>query len=147
MPSTPPKPLWKKALFHSGGATLAHLAPQLETWAKAQLNEEGLTGALIVARALSAPLERIVDNAGQNGAIIVEKIKTHEFDVGYDALANKFVNMFDAGIVDPAKVTRSALQNAASIAAITLTTECIVAETSYPKKDISAGAIATQFDY
>lgn len=137
----------EEGIVPGGGATLAHLAPQLETWAKAQLNEEGLTGALIVARALSAPLERIVDNAGQNGAIIVEKIKTHEFDVGYDALANKFVNMFDAGIVDPAKVTRSALQNAASIAAITLTTECIVAETSYPKKDISAGAIATQFDY
>ena len=124
----------EEGIIPGGGATLAHLAPQLETWAKAQLNEEELTGALIVARALSAPLQRIVDNAGQNGDIIVEKIKAHAFDVGYDALANKFVNMFAAGIVDPAKVTRSALQNAASIAAITLTTECIVAETSHPKE-------------
>ncbi|MGB7247867.1 MAG: chaperonin GroEL [Phormidesmis sp.] len=137
----------EEGIVPGGGATLAHLAPQLETWAKAQLNEEELTGALIVARALSAPLQRIADNAGQNGAIIVEKIKDHEFNVGYDALANKFVNMFEAGIVDPAKVTRSALQNASSIAAITLTTECIVAETSNSKKSVSASTGDAQFDY
>lgn len=137
----------EEGIVPGGGATLAHLAPQLETWAKLQLNEEELTGALIVARALSAPLQRIVDNAGQNGAIIAEKIKTHEFDVGYDALANKFVNMFDAGIVDPAKVTRSALQNAASIAAITLTTECIVAETSNSKENVSANTREAQLEY
>ena len=137
----------EEGIVPGGGATLAHLAPQLETWARAQLNEEELTGALIVARALSAPLQRIVDNAGQNGAIIVEKIKAHEFDVGYDALANKFVNMFDAGIVDPAKVTRSALQNAASIAAITLTTECIVAETSNSKENVSADTREAQLKY
>ena len=137
----------EEGIVPGGGATLAHLAPLLETWAKAQLNEEELTGALIVARALSAPLQRIADNAGQNGAIIVEKIKDHEFNVGYDALADEFVNMFDAGIVDPAKVTRSALQNASSIAAITLTTECIVAETSNLKESVSAGTGGTQFDY
>lgn len=137
----------EEGIVPGGGATLAHLAPQLETWARAQLNEEELTGALIVARALSAPLQRIVDNAGQNGAIIVEKIKAHEFDVGYDALANKFVNMFDAGIIDPAKVTRSALQNAASIAAITLTTECIVAETSNSKENVSADTREARLEY
>ncbi len=137
----------EEGIVPGGGATLAHLAPQLETWAKAKLNEEELIGALIVARALSSPLQRIVDNGGENGAIIVEKIKEHEFDVGYDALAHRFVNMLDAGIIDPAKVTRSALQNAASIAAITLTTECIVTEKSNPKENASAGMRETSIDY
>lgn len=118
----------EEGIVPGGGTTLAHLAPQLETWAAAQLNDEERVGAMIVAHALYAPIRRIAENAGQNGALIVEQIKAQPFDVGYDALENKFVNMIEAGIIDPAKVTRSALQNAASIAAMALTTECIVAE-------------------
>ena len=130
-----------------GGTTLAHLAPQLEAWAQDSLDEEELTGALIVARALYAPIQRIADNAGHNGAVIAERVNEQAFDVGYDAIANQFVNMFDAGIVDPAKVTRSALQNAASIAAMTLTTECIVAEMPESKDRSPVGVGGRQFDY
>lgn len=137
----------EEGIVPGGGTTLAHLAPQLETWAREQLDAEELTGALIVARALYAPIRRIADNAGHNGAVIAERAKEQEFDVGYDAMANQFVNMFDTGIVDPAKVTRSALQNAASIAAMILTTECIVAEKPDSKEGIPAGMGAGQFDY
>lgn len=137
----------EEGIVPGGGTTLAHIAPQLEAWAKEQLSEEERTGALIVARALYAPLRRIVDNAGQSGAIIAERLKEHEFDVGYDAVENKFADLFQAGIVDPAKVTRSALQNAASIAAITLTTECIVAEKSPSKEKTYSGGEGSQFDY
>lgn len=115
--------------------------------AREHLGDEELTGAVIVARALYAPIRRIAENAGQNGAVIAEHIKEQAFNVGYDAIANKFVNMFDAGIVDPAKVTRSGLQNAASIAAMTLTTECIVADKPEPKEKALIGVGAGQFDY
>ncbi|MCS6792148.1 MAG: chaperonin GroEL, partial [Oscillatoriaceae bacterium SKYG93] len=140
----------EEGIVPGGGTTLAHLAPQLEEWARANLKNEELTGALIVARALYAPLKRIVDNAGQNGAIIAERVKEKEFDVGYDAAKGEFVNMFEAGIVDPAKVTRSALQNAASIASMVLTTECIVVDKPEPKENTAAGASSMgggDFDY
>jgi chaperonin GroEL len=128
----------EEGIVPGGGTTLAHLAPELEVWAQANLKDEELTGALIVTRALSAPLKRIAENAGQNGAIIAERVKEKPFNVGYNAATNEFVDMFEAGIVDPAKVTRSALQNAASIAAMVLTTECIVVDK--PEKDgASAG--------
>ncbi len=137
----------EEGIVPGGGTTLAHLAPQLETWAQDHLKAEELTGALIVARALYAPIRRIAENAGQNGAVIAEHIKEQDFNVGYDAIANQFVNLFEAGIVDPAKVTRSGLQNAASIAAMTLTTECIVAEKPESNEPILAGAGDSQFNY
>ncbi|AFY91560.1 chaperonin GroEL [Chamaesiphon minutus] len=129
----------EEGIVPGGGTILAHLSPELETWATANLKDEELTGALIVTRALSAPLKRIAENAGQNGAIIAERVKEKSFDVGYNAATNEFVDMFEAGIVDPAKVTRSALQNAASIAAMILTTECIIVDKPEPK-DGGAGA-------
>lgn len=137
----------EEGIVPGGGTTLAHLSPQLEEWANANLTGELLTGALIVARALASPLKRIAENAGENGAVIAERVKEKEFDVGYDAANNQFVNMFDAGIVDPAKVTRSALQNAASIAGMVLTTECIVVDKPEPKEGAPAGAGAGDFDY
>ena len=112
---------------------LAHLAPQLEAWAHSNLTSEELTGALIVGRALTAPLKRIAENAGQNGAVIAERVKEKDFNVGYDAATGEFADMFEVGVVDPAKVTRSGLQNAASIAGMILTTECIVVDK--PEKD------------
>jgi chaperonin GroEL len=141
----------EEGIVPGGGTTLAHLAPQLEEWANGNLKGEELTGALIVARALPAPLKRIAENAGQNGAVIAERVKEKAFDVGYDAAEGQFINMFDAGIVDPAKVTRSALQNAASIAGMVLTTECIVVDKPEPKDNAPAGAGAGMgggdFDY
>ncbi len=127
----------EEGIVPGGGTTLAHLAPELEVWANANLKDEELTGALIVSRAVSAPLKRIAENAGQNGAVVAERVKEKPFDVGYDAANNVYVNLFEIGVVDPAKVTRSALQNAASIAGMVLTTECIVVDK--PEKDKPAG--------
>jgi chaperonin GroEL len=136
----------EEGIVPGGGTTLAHLAPQLEAWATETLKNEELTGAMLVSRALLAPLKRIAENAGQNGAVIAERVKEKDFNVGYNAATNEFVDMFDAGVVDPAKVTRSALQNAASIAGMVLTTECIVVDK--PEKDkAAAGAGGGDFDY
>ncbi len=92
------------------------------------LTGDELTGVRIVERALEEPIKQICANAGKEGALILEQVRTMKAGGGYDALRNQFVDMFEAGIVDPAKVTRSALQNAASIAAMVLTTEAIVTE-------------------
>jgi chaperonin GroEL len=136
----------EEGIVPGGGTTLAHLAPELETWANNNLSSEALTGALIVARALTAPLKRIAENAGQNGAVIAERVKEKDFNVGFNAANNEFVDMFEAGIVDPAKVTRSALQNAASIAGMVLTTECIVVDK--PEKEKAPAAPGGgDFDY
>jgi len=141
----------EEGIVPGGGTTLAHLAPELESWASSNLSGEELIGAQIVARALTAPLKRIAENAGQNGAVIAERVKEKEFNVGYNAATGEFVDMLAAGIVDPAKVTRSALQNAASIAAMVLTTECIVVDKPEPKDGAAAGAGAGggmgDFDY
>ena len=130
----------EEGIVPGGGTTLAHLAPVLEKWANENLKAEELTGALIVSRALLAPLKRIAENAGQNGAVIAERVKEKDMNTGFNAATNEFVDMFEAGIVDPAKVTRSALQNAASIAGMVLTTECIVVDKPEPKEGAPAGA-------
>jgi chaperonin GroEL len=137
----------EEGIVPGGGTTLAHLAPELESWAKANLSNEELTGALIVSRALTAPLMRIAENAGVNGAVIADQVKDKAFDVGYDAAQGTYSNMIEAGIVDPAKVTRSALQNAASIAGMVLTTECIVVDKPEPKDKAPAAPGGGDFDY
>jgi chaperonin GroEL len=85
-------------------------------------------GLRILRRALEAPLRRIADNAGVHGEVVVEKVKTLDDGHGYDALSGEYVDMFAKGIVDAAKVTRSALENAASIAAMVLTTEALITD-------------------
>jgi chaperonin GroEL len=138
----------EEGIVPGGGTTLAHLAPQVEEWANANLKSEALTGALIVSRALSAPLKRIAENAGENGAVVAERVKEKDFNVGYNAATGEYVDLFDAGIVDPAKVTRSAIQNAASIAGMVLTTECIVVDKPEPKDGAPApGGGMGDFDY
>ncbi len=137
----------EEGIVPGGGTTLAHLAPELEEWANGKLSAEELTGALIVARAILAPLKRIAENAGQNGAVIAERVKEKEFNVGFNAATNEFTDMFEAGIVDPAKVSRSALQNAASIAGMVLTTECIVVDKPDDKASAGGGAGGGDFDY
>jgi len=100
-------------------------------------NEEAI-GAEIVSRSLSAPLRQISDNAGLEGTVVVEKVKGMSFNHGFDALKGEYVDLIAAGIIDPAKVVRSALQNAASVAGMVLTTEALVVEK--PEKNAGAGA-------
>ena len=118
----------EEGIVPGGGATLAHLSNDLITWSKNNLKEDELIGALIIARGILAPLSRIAENAGVNGPVVLEQIQESEFEIGYHAGINEFGNMYDFGIIDPAKVTRSALQNAASIASMILTTECIIVD-------------------
>ena len=135
----------EEGIVPGGGTTLAHLTPTLEEWSNGNLANEELTGALIVARALTAPLKRIAENAGQNGAVVAERVKEQDFNTGYDAASGQFTDMLAAGIVDPAKVTRSGLQNAASIAGMILTTECIVVDK--PEKEKAPAGGGGDFDY
>jgi chaperonin GroEL len=118
----------EEGIVPGGGTTLAHIADSLLDWAKENLYDDELIGALIVEKALSAPLKRIASNAGKNGAVVVEHVKEESFDIGYNAATDEYVDMYEAGIIDPAKVTRSTLQNAASIASMVLTTECIIVD-------------------
>ena len=129
----------EEGIVPGGGTTLAHLAPALEQWAASSLSGEELIGAKIVAAALTAPLMRIAENAGANGAVVAENVKSRAISEGYNAATGDYVDMLAAGIVDPAKVTRSGLQNAASIAGMVLTTECIVADLPEKKEAAPAG--------
>lgn len=118
----------EEGIVPGGGATLAHLSENLVTWSKTNLKEDELIGALIISRAIVAPLKRIAENAGINGPVVIGKVQEQEFEIGYNAAKNLFGNMYDEGVVDPAKVTRSGLQNATSIASMILTTECIIVD-------------------
>ena len=118
----------EEGVVPGGGSTLAHISEELRKWCKVELRGDELIGAFIVEKALSAPIKRIASNAGENGAITAERVKESEFQVGYNAAENEYVDMYDIGIIDPAKVTRSTLQNAASIASMVLTTECIIVD-------------------
>lgn len=98
-----------------------------------KLSEEEMVGVKILKKALEEPMRQIAENAGYDGGVILEQARTKEKGEGFDAAKGEFVNMFEAGIIDPLKVTRSALQNAASAAAMLLTTEAIVVEKPEPK--------------
>ncbi len=137
----------EEGIVPGGGTTLAHLIPMSTEWAVKTLSSDELSGAQLVARALGSPLRRIADNAGQNGAIVLEKVKESDINTGYDAAVGEYTDMFAAGIVDPAKVTRSALQNAASIAGMVLTTEAIVVDKPEPKSAAPAGGGMGDYDY
>jgi chaperonin GroEL len=118
----------EEGIVPGGGATLAHLSENVLGWARNNLKEDELVGAMIISRSILAPLKRIAENAGINGPVIVEEVQQKNFEVGYNAADNTFVDMYNEGIVDPAKVTRSGLQNATSIASMILTTECIIVD-------------------
>lgn len=114
-----------------GGTALINVIP-----AVAKLSEEGdvQTGINIVLRALEEPVRQIAENAGLEGSVIVEHLKNEKVEIGYNAATDQWENMVEAGIIDPTKVTRSALQNAASVAALLLTTEAVVADKPEPEK-------------
>jgi len=140
----------EEGIVPGGGTTLAHLSPILKDWSDKNLVGEELIGANIVEASLTAPLMRIAENAGSNGAVIAENVKSKPFNDGFNAATGEYVDMSSAGIVDPAKVTRSGLQNAASIAGMVLTTECIVADLPEKKDSATpAGApgMGGDFDY
>ena len=104
------------------------------------VNSDEKTGVAIVKRAIEEPLRQIVANAGKEGAVIVQKVREGKGDFGYNARADVYENLFAAGVVDPAKVTRVALENAASIAGMFLTTECVIVEKKEDKPEMPMGA-------
>ena len=104
------------------------------------VNEDEKTGVAIVKRAIEEPLRQIVANAGKEGAVVVQKVREGKADYGYNARADVYENLFAAGVVDPAKVTRVALENAASIAGMFLTTECVIVEKKEDKPEMPMGA-------
>lgn len=117
----------EEGILPGGGVALVRCIPAVNTLSNGLEGDEK-TGAKIIARALSAPLRQISENAGQEGAIILQQVETMNEKSGYNALTNEFVDMIQAGILDPTKVVRTALENASSIASMLLTTEAIVAE-------------------
>jgi chaperonin GroEL len=117
----------EEGLVSGGGVALLATAKTVADVA-GKLTGDAKTGAKIIEKALEEPVRQIAANAGLEGSVIVEKIKNSEKGMGFDALNEKYVNMIEAGIVDPTKVTRSALQNAASVASMLLTTEAAVAD-------------------
>ena len=124
----------EEGIVAGGGTTLLQAIPALD---KIKLQGDEQVGVEIVRKALEAPARQIADNAGQSGEVIVEATRKQKKGHGYDALKGEFGDMFEKGIVDAAKVTRSALQNAASIAAMVLTTETLV--TDIPERKESGG--------
>ncbi|WP_102336366.1 chaperonin GroEL [Salimicrobium jeotgali] len=126
----------EEGIVAGGGTALVNIISAVENL---DLSDDEATGASIVLRALEEPVRQIVHNAGLEGSIIVEKLKTQDVGIGYNAAEGEWVNMVEAGIVDPTKVTRSALQNAGSVAAMFLTTEAVVAD--IPEEDNSGGGM------
>ena len=117
----------EEGIICGGGSAYIHASKKVAELANG-LNGDEKTGANVVLKALEAPLFHIAANAGLEGAVIINKVRESEPGVGFDALKEEYVNMIEAGIIDPAKVTRSALQNATSVASTLLTTESVVAE-------------------
>ncbi|HWO94411.1 MAG TPA: TCP-1/cpn60 chaperonin family protein, partial [Dehalococcoidia bacterium] len=126
----------EEGIVPGGGVAFINALPSLD---KVQAEGDEATGAAILRRALEEPLRRIAINAGQDGSVIVQRVKGLPVGEGYDALNDEYGDMRKKGIIDPAKVTRSALENAVSIAGMVLTTNCLVSD--LPEKE-TAGAAA-----
>ena len=125
----------EEGIVSGGGVAFINALSAIE---KLKLEGDEATGAQILKRALEEPLRRIATNAGQDGSVIIQKVKTLKMGEGYDAARDEYGNMVKRGIVDPVKVTRSALENAVSIASMVLTTNCLVTE--IPERKGSAPA-------
>ena len=129
----------EEGVISGGGSAYIHASKKVAELA-ATLSGDEKTGAEIILKALEAPLYHIAHNAGLEGAVIINRVRESEVGTGYDALNDEYVNMIDAGILDPAKVTRSALQNATSVASTLLTTESVVADIKEDTPAMPAGA-------
>ncbi len=129
----------EEGIICGGGSAYIHAAKKVEKLADTLEGDEK-TGAKLVLKALEAPLFHIAANAGLEGSVIINKVKESQIGVGFDVLKEEYVNMVEAGILDPAKVTRSALQNATSVASTLLTTESVVANIKEETPAMPAGA-------
>ena len=126
----------EEGIVPGGGVALVRAQRALDSL---KLSGDEATGAQIVKKSLEAPLRLIVQNAGQEGAVVLDAVRQKEDDYGYDAELGEFAHMMTQGIVDPVKVTRSALQNAASVAGMVLTTESMITEVPEKEKGMPAG--------
>jgi chaperonin GroEL len=127
----------EEGIVPGGGTMLLKAKKGLEAYAETLVGDERI-GARILLRSIEEPARQIAQNAGKDGSVIVSKVLDAAQEIGYDALNDQYVDMFAAGIVDPAKVTRSALQNAASISGLLLTTEALIVE--IPEKEKASSA-------
>ncbi|MFR6009731.1 MAG: chaperonin GroEL [Christensenellales bacterium] len=130
----------EEGIISGGGSAYIHASKEVLKFAETLEGDEK-TGALIVLKALEAPLFQIATNAGLEGAVIVNKVKNSDVGIGYDVLKDDYIDMIEAGILDPAKVTRSALQNATSVASTLLTTEAAVGIIPEPAPEMPAGGM------
>jgi chaperonin GroEL len=128
----------EEGIIPGGGVALIRAISALEGFTG--VNADETTGINIVKRAIEEPLRQIVENAGLEGSVVVEKVRQGKDDFGYNAREDKYENMKASGIIDPAKVTRVALENAASIAGMFLTTECVICDKKEDKADMPMGA-------
>ena len=119
----------EEGIVAGGGTALANVIGKV---AELELSGDEATGRTIVLRALEEPVRQIAYNAGYEGSVVIERLKNSEIGTGFNAADGQWVNMVEAGIIDPVKVTRSALQNAASVASLILTTEAVVANKPEP---------------
>ncbi len=127
----------EEGIVPGGGVALVRVIPAVQKLHDTLSGDEKV-GAAIILRALEEPVRYIAANSGHDGGVIAEEVKSREGAIGFDANDGEFVDMFKAGIVDPTKVTRSALQNAASIAALMLTTEALITNIKDDEKDNAA---------
>ncbi len=123
-----------------GGIALVRTATAVDKLIQ-EVDGDIRTGARIVRKALEEPVRQIANNAGEEGSVVVEKVMSLEGAMGFDAYKGEYVDMIKAGILDPTKVVRSALQNAASVAAMVLTTESLVADIPEKKNDMPPGGM------
>ncbi|MBR0098379.1 MAG: chaperonin GroEL [Treponema sp.] len=137
----------EEGIVCGGGIALIEAAKALTDDAAKDLTEEEKVGFRIVRRALEEPIRQIAENAGIDGAVVAEKAKNEKKGTGYNARTGKWVDMMEDGIIDPAKVTRSALQNAASVAGMLLTTECAITDIPEPPAPTPAAAPGMGMDY
>ncbi|KAK1576503.1 hypothetical protein Q3G72_014493 [Acer saccharum] len=128
----------EEGIVPGGGAALVHLSTHVPSIKDKLEDAEERLGADIVQKALLAPASLIAQNAGVEGEVVVEKVLSSEWEIGYNAMTDKYENLLEAGVIDPAKVTRCALQNAASVAGMVLTTQAIVVEKPKPKTSAAA---------
>ncbi|KAJ6803451.1 ruBisCO large subunit-binding protein subunit alpha-like [Iris pallida] len=130
----------EEGIVPGGGAAYVHLSACVPAIKEKLQDADERLGADIIQKALLAPASLIARNAGVEGEVVVEKIKDSDWEVGYNAMTDKYENLVESGVIDPAKVTRCALQNAASVAGMVLTTQAIVVEKPKPKAPAAAGA-------
>ncbi|MBQ0052011.1 MAG: chaperonin GroEL [Treponema sp.] len=137
----------EEGIVPGGGIALIEASKALTDDACAKLSEDEKVGFRIVRRALEEPIRQIADNAGVDGAVIADKAKSAAKGTGYNAYTGEWVDMMAAGVIDPAKVTRSALQNAASVAGMLLTTECAITDIPEPPAPVAAPNPGMGMDY